>query len=67
MQNTIEAVVKNGKIVPLGEVDLPEGSKAIVTILDDEDSDFWLSATAETLKEIWDNDEDDVYAELLTK
>ena len=67
MQNTIEAIVKNGQIIPIGDVELPEGSKAIVTILSDEDGDFWLSATAETLKETWDNEEDDVYAELLTK
>ena len=67
MQNTIEAVVKNGRIIPIIDVELPEGSKAIVTILDDEDSDFWLSVTAETLKETWDNEEDDVYAELLSK
>lgn len=26
---------------------------------------FWLSACEESLKAIWDNDEDDVYVELL--
>jgi hypothetical protein len=47
----------------------------LVTILDEEpidavssesdDDDLWLSRSSETLEEIWDNEEDDVYAELL--
>jgi len=34
---------------------------------DDEDSDraFWLLASQSAMKKIWDNPEDDVYAELL--
>ena len=31
------------------------------------DDKFWQSASEESLKEIWDNEEDDVYAELLKK
>ncbi len=34
--------------------------------MNDEDAEFWMSASEESLHEIWDNDEDDVYAELLT-
>jgi predicted DNA-binding antitoxin AbrB/MazE fold protein len=67
MLNTIEAVVKNGQIVPTEAIELMEGSRALVTILDVEENEFWLSASEESLKVIWDNDEDDVYAELLTK
>ena len=29
--------------------------------------EFWLSASESSLDEIWNNDEDDVYAELLKK
>lgn len=29
--------------------------------------DFWLAASENSLNEIWDNEEDDVYAELLKK
>ncbi len=65
--NTIEAIVKNGRIIPLGKVELEEGSKVLVTLADAYDRDFWLSASEESLREIWDNEEDDVYAELLAK
>ncbi len=65
--NTIEAIVKNGHIIPLGKVELEEGSKVLVTLADTYDRDFWLSASEESLREIWDNEEDDVYAELLAK
>lgn len=64
---TIEAVVKNGHIIPIDKVDLEEGAKVFVTLADTYDREFWLSATQESLNEIWDNEEDDVYAELLTK
>jgi predicted DNA-binding antitoxin AbrB/MazE fold protein len=67
MLNTIEAVVKNGQIVPLENVELPEGSKALVTILETVEDNFWLSASENSLDEIWNNKEDDVYAELLEK
>jgi predicted DNA-binding antitoxin AbrB/MazE fold protein len=65
--NTIEAVVKNGHIVPVGKVELKEGSKVLVTLADTYDQEFWLSASEESLKEIWDNEEDEIYAELLSK
>lgn len=67
MLNTIQAVVKNGQIIPVENVELPEGSKALVTLLETEDSEFWLAASEESLNNIWDNEEDDIYAELLQK
>jgi predicted DNA-binding antitoxin AbrB/MazE fold protein len=65
--NVIEAVVRNGHIVPNGNVELEEGAKVHISYADDQDQGFWLSATEESLKEIWDNEEDDVCAELLSK
>jgi len=32
-----------------------------------EEGDFWLEASEDSLNEIWNNEEDDVYAELLEK
>ncbi len=61
----IEAVVKNGQIVPVGEVDLEEGSRVLVTLSNGDDRGFWLAATEHSLKSIWDNEDDDIYAELL--
>ncbi|HQU92176.1 MAG TPA: hypothetical protein PLK77_07755 [Pyrinomonadaceae bacterium] len=65
--NTIEAVVKNGQIVPIGVLEFEEGAKVIVTLADDHNDEFWLLASEESMNEIWDNEEDDIYAELLTK
>ncbi|MBA2620988.1 MAG: antitoxin family protein [Acidobacteria bacterium] len=67
MLNTIEAVVQNGKIIPLEKVEVPNGTKALITLLPEEENDFWLSASEDSANEIWNNEEDDVYAELLEK
>jgi hypothetical protein len=65
MQN-IRAIVREGKIELLEEVEIPEGTEVIVTPLTD-DSDFWLNVSESSLDSVWDNTEDDVYAELLEK
>jgi predicted DNA-binding antitoxin AbrB/MazE fold protein len=67
MLNTIEAVVQNGQIIPLEKLDIPDGTKALVTLLAEDENEFWLSASESSLDEIWNNEEDDVYAELLKK
>ncbi len=65
MLNTVWAVVHEGKIELLEHVELPEGSKVLVTLLPDEDSQFWRRTSQVSLDTIWDNAEDDVYAQLL--
>lgn len=68
MINTIEAIVKDGQIVPIVDVELIEGTRALITIVEpDEDTDLWFTANEESLSLIWDNEEDDIYAELLKK
>lgn len=68
MINTIRAVILEGKIVPLEEIEAPEGTRALVTLLpDEEESDLWLASSESSLSAIWDNAEDDIYAELLEK
>jgi hypothetical protein len=68
MLQTVWAVIHDGKIEPLEEVVFPEGAKVIVTLLpEDDDSLFWLSASQTSLAEVWENDEDNIYAELLQK
>lgn len=66
MPNTIRAIVREGKIELLEKVELPEGTEVLVTPLSGE-TDFWLRASEGSLAEVWDNLEDDVYAELLEK
>ncbi|MGB3492143.1 MAG: hypothetical protein WBA57_05415 [Elainellaceae cyanobacterium] len=66
MLKTLWATVRQGKIELLESTDLPEGVKVLVTVLPDADeSVFWLEASQPSLNAVWDNDEDDVYAELL--
>ena len=65
MQN-IRAIVREGRIELLEEVEIPEGTEVLVTPLDNE-SKFWLNASESSLDSVWDNAEDDVYAELLEK
>ena len=65
MFSTVWAVVREGKIEPLEHVDLPEGSKVLVTLLADEERQFWVQASRASLDAIWDNPEDEVYARLL--
>jgi len=65
MLNTVTAVVREGKIQLLESVDLPEGSKLLVTVLPDEEAVFWSAASEASLNRIWDNPADDVYARLL--
>ena len=68
MLRTVWAVIHNGKIEPLEGVAFPEGAKVIVTLLPEEDEQrFWLSASETWLTEVWENFEDDIYAELLQK
>ena len=67
MSKALRAIIREGKIEPLEQVDLPEGSKVLVTLLSDEDAEFWLQASQASLDTIWDNPEDDAYAQLLKK
>jgi len=66
MQETIRAVVNEGRIEPLEKVDMPDGTEVLVTVLSNGD-DFWLKVSEQSLNAIWDNSEDDVYAELLER
>lgn len=66
MLNTIWATVRDGKIELLEPLELQEGTRLLVTLMEDAESNFWLQASQSTLDEIWDNEEDDIYAELLS-
>jgi hypothetical protein len=58
-------VVHNGRIEPLNKISAPEGTRVLVTLLLEDEADFWLDASSPSLDEVWDNAEDDRYAELL--
>lgn len=63
MRNMVRAVVREGKIELLEELDIPEGTEVLVTPVNGED--FWLRSSQLSIDAIWDNPEDDIYAKLL--
>lgn len=65
MLQTIQAVVEDEQIKLLEPVMLQSGQKLLVTILTDSEEQFWTAASQSALEAIWDNEEDDIYAELL--
>ena len=67
MMQTLWAVIHQGKVELAEPVDLPEGTRLLVTLLPEDESQFWLGASQKSLAAIWDNAEDDAYAQLLSK
>jgi hypothetical protein len=65
MLKTLMATVHQGKIELLDQSKLPEGTKVLVTILPDDDADFWSTTSQASLNQVWGNSEDDIYAKLL--
>jgi len=66
MLTTFWATVQKGKIELLETLELPEGAKVLVTLLPpEEDSEFWLRANQTSVDQVWGNEEDDIYAQLL--
>jgi len=65
MLQTLLATVRRGKIELLESAELPEGVRVLVTLLPDGETEFWLQASQTSIDTVWDNAEDDVYAELL--
>jgi hypothetical protein len=66
MLKTLWATVQKGKIELLEASELVEGTKILVTVLsDDYESEFWLRVSQTSLDAVWNNAEDDIYAQLL--
>jgi len=65
MPGAVRGVVREGKIELLEPVDLPEGATVLVTPLIEEEAQFCTRVSHVALDDVWDNIEDDVYAQLL--
>lgn len=65
MINTVWAIVHDGRIEPLHKITAPEGTRVLVTMLLEDEADYWLKASSRSIDDVWDNTEDDRYAELL--
>ena len=64
MQERFRAIVNDGRIEPLEDIEVPDGTQLLVTVVSNGD-DFWMTATQSNLDAIWNNSEDDIYGELL--
>ncbi len=67
MLTTLWGTVREGKIELLESVDLVEGTQVLATLIPHDESEFWLQASQVSLNSVWNNTEDDIYAELLQK
>lgn len=68
MFKTVRAIVKNGQVELLENIQLSEGTKVLVTLIDEENREqFWVDASQKALDKVWDNEEDNIYEELLQK
>lgn len=65
MLQTLWASVQGGQIQLSEHVVLPEGTRLLVTVLPEDEDGFWLGASRSSLAAVWDNVEDDAYAQLL--
>ncbi|WP_310485804.1 hypothetical protein [Chamaesiphon sp. VAR_48_metabat_403] len=64
MPKTVWATFCQGKVELSEPIAISEGTRILVTILPDDESEFWLKASQTSLAAVWDNDEDDIYAQL---
>ena len=67
MLRTFWGTVRQGKIELLDSANLVEGTQVLVTLIANDEAEFWLQASQVSLNAVWDNAEDDIYAELLKK
>lgn len=65
MLTTVRAVVRSGRVEILEGIEIAEGTELLVTVLSNDEAEFWLESSRSTLASVWNNDEDDIYAELL--
>ena len=70
MTTAVEAIYEDGVLRPLQPLALAEHAHvrlSVETIPDDGDRAAWLAQSERRLREVWDNDADDVFNELLTR
>jgi hypothetical protein len=65
MPKTVWATFRQGKVELLEQMEVPDGTRVLVTILLEQEKEFWLQSSQVSLDAVWDNEEDDVYSQLL--
>jgi predicted DNA-binding antitoxin AbrB/MazE fold protein len=64
---TVEAIYENGALWLQNPLPLPEKSHVRITIEVDLDREQWRQISQASLLKVWDNPDDDVFNELLSK
>jgi len=65
---TLDAIYEDGKLVLQRPLSLPEKSHVRVTVeASDSEREAWLKLSEQSLMKVWDNSDDDVFNELLSK
>jgi len=75
MIETIEAICEEGRLKPRVPIDRFDGKRAVIFFFDENKADSeetsllreWLLLSEPAINRIWDNPEDDIYAELLPR
>ena len=67
MSTTIEALYDDGKLILQQPLPLPAKTRVLVTVETDPERGAWLRVSEEALLRTWDNSDDDVFNELLSK
>jgi hypothetical protein len=62
MPKTVWATFLQGKVELSEPITFPDGTRILVTILPNDESEFWLKASQTSLTAVWN--EDDIYAQL---
>jgi hypothetical protein len=67
MSTTVEALYDDGKLILQHPLPLPGRTRVLVTVETDPERGAWLRVSEEALMRVWDNSDDDVFNELLSK
>ena len=65
MYQTLSGEMRNGRIKLLDKAKIPEGARVLVTVMQEDDGQFWQNASQKSFDKIWVNTEDDIYEELI--
>jgi hypothetical protein len=65
MYQTLSAEMRNGRIKLFDKAKIPEGARVLVTVIQEDDGQFWQKASQTSLDKIWANKGDDVYEKLI--
>lgn len=70
MTTAVEAIYEDGLLRPLQPLPLPEHARvrvSVETLENDAERVAWLAQSERRLREVWKNDDDDVFNELLAR